>query len=132
MFNDMKKILIVEDDGMLRKVLIDAFTRSYTVMDASTGEMGWQKITFQLPDLILLDLMLPELSGIDLLKRIRKSEDQKIAHVPVIIISNLSDQKTIAEAKTLGIDDYFVKSSVEIGEIISRIELALNQQPPTA
>src|SRR5665213_408592 len=124
MFNDMKKILIVEDDGMLRKVLMDAFTRSYTVMDASTRQMSWQKITFQLPDIILLDLMLPELSGMDLLKRIRKSEDQKIAHVPVIIISNLSDQKTIAETKALGIEDYFIKSSVGIGEIVSRIEQA--------
>src|SRR4051812_11728709 len=121
MFNDMKKILIVEDDGMLRKVLIDAFTRSYTVMDASNGEMAWQKITFQLPDLILLDLMLPELSGMDLLKKIRTSADEKISHVKVIVISNLSDQKTILEANALGIEDYFIKSSVEVAEIVTRM-----------
>ena len=127
MLNNLKKILIVEDDGMLRKILIDSFTTGYSVMDAADGEMALQKVSFQEPDLIILDIMLPKLNGLDVLSKIRHDTNSKIAKTPVIIISNLSDQRDLETAKAMGIDGYYVKSTVSVEEIVARIHQLLSK-----
>src|SRR4051812_16755719 len=106
MYDLAKKILIVEDDGMLRNLLIDSFNQFYSVLDAADGEMALQKISFHQPDLVLLDLLLPKTSGFEVLKKIRQDPNPRIASTPVIVISNLSDNASVKAARDLKVDDY--------------------------
>src|SRR4051794_14637662 len=106
----MRSIVIVEDDALLRKILTQELSQSYSVYEAPDGEFALQSISFNKPDLILLDLMLPKMDGFAVLEKIRKDPDPQIANIPVLVISNLSSNKDILAAKALTIEDYYIKS----------------------
>lgn len=120
-----KRVLIIEDEAPLSKILAEALTdRGFEVDVAVHGEEGWHKTKENIPDLVLLDIIMPRLDGFVYLKRLRANK--KLAGVPVIILSNLGQETDIAEARELGALDYLVKSNHTIEAIVQRVEHVLH------
>lgn len=124
---DMKKILIIEDEGILLELLTDKFVNSgFNVKGAQTGEMGIKLALKDHPDLILLDIILPKMDGLAMLKKLRKDTWGK--GVPVIILSNLGDHKKVIEALEIGVYDFLVKSNVKLSEVVKQVREVLNHE----
>ena len=122
----MKKILLIEDDKFLRKVITKKLkNEKYQVIEATDGEAGLRSAEREKPDLILLDLVLPEMSGYEVLKLIKKKTST--SKIPVIILSNLGSQDEIEKGLKLGAVDYLIKAHLNPGEVITRMELILNK-----
>jgi two-component system phosphate regulon response regulator PhoB len=118
-----KRILLVEDDRFLRRACEASLRqRGLTVTTAADGEEGLRLARSERPDLILLDMLMPKLSGLDVLRALRG--DAETRNVPVLILSNSSREQDIAEVTTLGVSGYFVKSNLslqELGELVGRL-----------
>lgn len=103
-----KKILIVDDERLTRAVLQhDVILAGYDVMVASNGKEAMQKIREVTPDLIVVDLVMPDMNGFEMCRRIRSNEQTK--KTPVIVVSALQSQADIQEAKASGADVYLTK-----------------------
>ncbi len=115
-----KKILLVEDDEALAGVYksrleIEGFETQW----ASNGEEALSEAVRFKPDLILLDAMMPKISGFDVLDILRNTPDT--ANMHVIMLTALSQPKDKERAETLGVDEYLVKSQVVIGDVVDRV-----------
>ena len=120
------KVLIIEDDQRINKVYVAKFSvEGIKVATAIEGEEGLRKIYSELPDLIILDLMLPKKSGFDILKEIKA--DPKVKDIPVLILSNLAQEKEIEDGMALGAEGYIVKSNVSIQQVIEKIKETLKK-----
>lgn len=121
-------VLIIEDDSSIRRFLRAALTNEgYRVVEAESGEKGLRTAVSQPPDLVILDLGLPDLDGQDVLKRLREWYD-----APLIILSARDQEKEKVEALDHGADDYVTKP-FGIGELLARMRTALRHlQPRTA
>ncbi len=120
----MKKILIIEDDSFLQGLEVAKLKKAnYDVITASTGEEGMKQIMTPGIDLILLDIMLPVVDGFEIIKKIRETESTK--KIPVIMFSNLSDDKEVKKAKDLGADEFMVKSNFTLEELLEKISSLL-------
>jgi len=114
-----KTILIVEDEEATRKVMVSKFKHEgFEVLEASDGEAGLSVAQQEKPDLILLDIIMPKMDGMTFLKELRKDSWGK--SVPIIILTNLSDDKNIAEAMEGGVFDFLVKSSWDMQDVVKR------------
>jgi DNA-binding response OmpR family regulator len=117
-------ILVIEDDPLLSKMYEAKLTNGgLTVIKAADGEEGLKAAITSHPSLILLDVMMPRLSGIDMLEILRK--DPWGAHVPVIVLSNLSETQEGNKAKALGVKEYLIKANFTPSEILEKIKLYL-------
>ena len=115
------KILIIEDDQRINKVYTAKLSiEGIEVSTALDGEEGLRRIYDEKPDLILLDLMLPKKSGFEILKEIKK--DEKIKDIPVLILSNLAQEKEIEEGLALGAQDYLVKPEISLSEVVDKVK----------
>lgn len=114
----MSKALIIDDETQMRRLLRMVLeSRGYEVCEAGEGLLGLQEAAFQRPDIVLLDLGLPGMSGIDVLRRLREWSD-----VPVLILS-VRDQETVkVEALELGADDYVTKP-FGTAELLARLDV---------
>ncbi|OGE19736.1 hypothetical protein A3J19_01000 [Candidatus Daviesbacteria bacterium RIFCSPLOWO2_02_FULL_41_8] len=120
----MKKILLIEDEVVLLELLAGKFNDSgFAVTTAQSAEAGIKLALRSHPDLILLDLILPKMDGLTMLKKLRK--DKWGIGVPVIILSNLNDQKKISEAMKIGVYDFLVKSNVKLAEVVEQVREVL-------
>lgn len=120
----MKKILVAEDDKYLASAYQTKLTKSdYEVKIASNGEEALHTLKSFIPDIILLDLVMPKKDGFTTLEEIKKTENLK--HIPVIVATNLGQQEDIGRAKQLGAADYVVKSNMSLDEIIAKIEATI-------
>jgi len=116
-----QKILMIEDDIFLRKLYRDQLVSAgYDFAEATNGKEGVGKVLVEKPDFILLDLMLPLMNGFDVLAEIKNNPATK--HIPVIVLSNLSQDTDKEAARDLGADDYLIKSEVSMSDVISKIE----------
>ncbi len=121
----MKKVLVIEDDSFLQGLEVGKLKKdNYEVITASTGEEGMEKINEPGVDLVLLDLILPKFDGFEILKKIRATEALKA--IPVIVFSNLAEEKDIHKAETLGATDFMVKSNFTLDELVEHINKILN------
>lgn len=117
----MKKVLIIEDDSFLLGLEATKLKNSgYEILSASNGEQAVEKIKEPGISVILLDLILPNFDGFDLLKKIRTNEITK--NIPVIVFSNLSEQKDLKKAQELGASKFMIKSNVTLDELVNDIE----------
>ncbi len=116
------KIAIVEDDAMLLKYISAAFRTDggFEVYTGSDGEMGEAVIKQQKPDIVLLDVIMPKKNGFEVLKELKK--DPQTAKIPVIVLTNLGQQKDIDQAKKLGAADYLVKVDLQVSEIVAKVK----------
>jgi two-component system alkaline phosphatase synthesis response regulator PhoP len=116
----MPKILFVEDDSMISDIYEKKFKASgFDVVKASTGGEVLAHLRKQKFDLVLLDLILPEMTGIDVLKKIR--EDKNIADSKVAIFSNLGEEEHFEEANELGAVAYITKAAYTPSEAVEEI-----------
>jgi DNA-binding NtrC family response regulator len=118
-------ILIVEDDAGQRKALAERFTREgYKVDTAANGIEGLAKIRTQVQDLVLLDLRLPDLNGLDVLKALAKDNET----LPkMVILTNDESMLTISQAMDIGVTDYFVKVDTPIGDLVDLVHKRLDE-----
>ena len=118
---DQKKIiLVIEDEEPLRRVLKDILTvEGYSIIETKDGVEGLEMALKEHPDLILLDIVMPKMNGLEMLKQLRTDEWGKTA--PVIVLTNLSDNEDVAKAMEIGAFEYFVKTDIKIDEVIAKI-----------
>lgn len=114
-----KKVLVVEDDTLLSSLLSRKLSETYELLYAPTGEAALDILSKDIPDLVLLDVVLPGMDGFEVLRRIKA--DPKTAGVHVVILSNLSQDEDIAKGKQLGADQYVVKVSLTLDEIVQMV-----------
>lgn len=118
----MKKVLIVEDDPMLVEIYKRKFSENinFEVITATSGTETEKKVAQEKPDLILLDLILPEEDGFQVLEKVRKTEAGK--DIKIIVFSNLSQEEEKEKAMKLGADDFIVKSDFTPQQIMDKIK----------
>lgn len=117
-----KTILIVEDDNFLQGLASRKLqNEGYTILAAQDSVSAFKILETALPDLILLDLLLPgEVDGYGILKNVRETEKTKA--IPVIVFSNLSDEKDIMKAKALGINEFMIKANFTLDELTKKVK----------
>ena len=112
----MPSILVVDDDaaaGDLVAALIRHF--GYEATSASSGDAALESLQGMLPDMVLLDMMMPDMNGIEVLKRIRS--DARTADLPVVMLSALDDEEWRLRAESAGASDYWIKGALDVGEM---------------
>ncbi|MGH7157673.1 MAG: response regulator transcription factor [Candidatus Saccharimonadales bacterium] len=116
-----KRILFVEDDDALAGVyLVRLQAEGFDVKRVSNGEEALAATVSFKPDLILLDVMMPKVSGFDVLDILRNSSEG--SSVKIVVLTALSQESDKKRAEELGVDDYLVKSQVVITDVITRIK----------
>lgn len=116
-----QKIVLIEDDEVLAEVLYSELAEAgFEVSPAFDGKEGLKQVREKKPDLVLLDLILPEMHGFEVLEELKKSPDTE--KIPVIILSLLGEDEDIKKGLKLGADDYIVKSSHAIAEIVEKVK----------
>jgi two-component system alkaline phosphatase synthesis response regulator PhoP len=115
------KILWVEDDKFLGNILVKKFeTSGHTVLKATNGEEAFDILNNEIPDVIVLDILLPGMSGFEVLQKVRMNE--KFKKIPAMMLSNMNKPSDIEKAKTLGAQKFLVKAAVSLDQIVKEIE----------
>lgn len=121
------KILVVEDDPFLSSIAVDRLEREgYTVSVATDGEHALSVLAKDIPDLVLLDIVMPGVNGFEVLKAIKA--DARWKDVSVVIFSNLGQEHEIEEGKKLGADDFLVKAKFTPLEVLRKIQDILKKK----
>lgn len=122
----MKKILFIEDESVLQKTFDSAFkSEGYEVISALDGETGFNLAKAKKPDLIVLDMVLPKLTGFEVLKKLKETPGTK--EIPVIVLTNLERMSDIDKALELGATTYLVKVNYSLDEVIKKVKKILEQ-----
>ena len=113
----------MEDDTAMAEIVTHKLQAGgFEVRHAPNGAKGWEIIQKDVPDLVVLDLMMPEMDGFQVLEKIRSSPDKKIAALPVIVLSNLWSNEDILKTQALKVDDFMVKAYFTPDEILGKIQ----------
>jgi len=119
-----KILLLVEDDFFLRSLMTKKLTlEGYEVIEAENGRVALDKLEKDNIDLILLDLIMPEVDGFEVLEVISKNPE--LVKIPVIVLSNLGQKEKIDKAKSLGAKDFIIKAHFTPGEIVEKVKKQL-------
>lgn len=125
----MSKVLIIEDEDTLAAKLADKMrSEGFTVQTAADGEDGLEKARTTLPDLIVLDIMLPKLDGLSLCRMVRR--DPLTAHIPIIMLTARGTEVDKIVGLESGADDYVVKP-FGLGEFLARVRAVMRRAPGT-
>ncbi len=121
-------ILLIEDDLMLSNMYVEKFTlEGFRVLTSRNGEDGVRIAKEERPDLILLDLILPRLSGIDVL--VLLNQDSNTKKIPVLVLTNVAEQNQSKKALKFGAKEYLVKAMYTPEEIVAKVKRYLNVNP---
>jgi two-component system, OmpR family, phosphate regulon response regulator PhoB len=124
---NLKRILLVEDDDSLASVYVTRLqTEGFDVRRVNNGEDALSAALSYKPDLVVLDVMMPKVSGFDVLDILRNTPET--ANLKIIMLTALSQESDQERAKSLKVDDYLVKSQVVIADVIERIRHHLDIQ----
>jgi len=119
-----KTILVVEDESAIKGALCDKLTKEgFSVLEAKDGQEGLEMAKANHPDLILLDVVMPVMDGIAMLKALRQDDWGKDAQV--MLLTNLSEQEKVADAVELGSLDYLIKTDWSLVEVVEKIKAKL-------
>lgn len=122
----MAKLLIVEDDELMLRMYTKLL--SYVGFDtvvAKDGEEGLQKARTEKPSLIVLDIMMPKVNGLDVLKTLKSERETQ--NIPVVLLTNVSDDNILTEALKLGATGYLIKSQIANNELVDEIKQYLSE-----
>ena len=123
----VKKILIIEDEIILAEMYRDKFIQAgFKVVSVYSAEEALKILQKEVPDLILLDILLPRENGVSFLARIKKNP--KLSSIPVVAFSNYDDPETKKQAFKLEVKDYLIKTNYTPRKIIERVKSYLNTQ----
>ena len=123
---DQKTVLLIEDEPLLANLLKQRIEKEgFKVILNRDGEEALKTLHEVKPDLILLDIILPKISGFELMETLRA--DPQLERAPIIIISNLGQESDIQKGKTLGAIQYFVKAKVSLEELVQNVKLFLQK-----
>lgn len=115
------KILIIEDDPLINKMYAEKLAREgYETDVATNGEVGLEKVKQNKPDLIILDIMMPKMGGIEVMTALK--QDTNFEKIPIIILSNLSESPDIEKAKKMGVKEYLVKSDLDPDDVSNAVK----------
>jgi len=118
---EKKKILIVEDDNFVAEVYFAKLTEmGYEAILAQNGEEGIATLKKDKIDMILLDILMPIMNGMEMLEEIKKREDWK--NIPVILLTNVGEKESIQKVREMGVKNYLIKSHFTPAEVIEKIE----------
>ena len=119
--SENKKIAIIEDEPSLVGALSDKFeAEGFSVFVANNGEEGLKSIQENKPDIVLLDIVMPVMDGMTMLKKLRETEIGK--NLPVIILTNLNEADKMSESLSDGARDFLVKSNWKIQEVVDKVK----------
>ncbi len=114
------KVLIIEDDNFLSDLYKIQFEKSgYKVVQSYDGLDGLSKISIETPSVVVLDLIMPEFNGLEVLERVKK--DPKLSNIPVVVLSSLRDEEKIKEALTLGAVGYIIKPTLTPKQVVEEV-----------
>ena len=117
----MATLLIIEDDPYVLEIYGRVFTeQDYTVETARDGDEGMQKATSLIPNLVLLDIMIPKINGFEVLEKIKGNPKTK--HIPVIMLTNLSEDQFVKKAIGLGADGFMIKAQFSLQKMVEKVE----------
>lgn len=119
----MKQILVIDDDMFIRDLVGTKLSEGYTVETKANGTEGLESMKHYVPDLVVLDLELPDIHGLEILKKIKG--DPKTENIPVIIFSNNEADEWEPKVREAGADDFFVKVSIDMNELKAHIDKML-------
>lgn len=122
------KVLLVEDDAFLREICSKKLVKEgFTVYEAIDGEQTLDNIEGVMPDIVLLDIILPAIDGFQILHQIRHHKNSRVAGIPVIMLSNLGQDDDIKKAMDMKANDYLVKAHFTTEEIVEKIKKLLGK-----
>lgn len=120
------KILLVEDDNFLSTILANRMKKEgFTVQQAFDGQEALNLLKTELPNLIVLDLILPKKSGFDVLETI--SADPQLNQIPVVVFSNLGQESDIEKIKALGAVEYYIKVKISVGDFMGIVKNVISR-----
>ena len=124
MESDIKKsILLAEDEHLLANLLKQRLEKeAFKVSHAKDGEEALKMILEIKPDLMLLDVILPKMSGFEVMEKINKTPELAALNVPIVVISNLGQEGDVKKAQSFGAVGYFIKSQLSFEDLISQIK----------
>ncbi|HLB51765.1 hypothetical protein A3F07_01050 [candidate division WWE3 bacterium RIFCSPHIGHO2_12_FULL_38_15] len=126
-----RKVLIIEDDIALYNMYSTELSlRGYEVLNVSDGSKAFDEVKKEKPDLILLDVMLPQRNGLDILGDIKSSEDTK--DIRVVMLTNYGTDENISKAVELGAEDYILKYNIVPSELSSKVNAILGDESDSA
>lgn len=119
------RIAIIEDDPAIAQMYRMKFeSDGFQVDVASDGALGVEMLTKRMPDILLLDIQMPEMNGVEVLKKVRKLPGGQT--IPVIILTNLGQQEAPAELDNLDVSSYIVKADLTPRQVVEQIKRVLN------
>lgn len=126
MTDQTKTILIVEDESPFRQIYKDALSayHHFRVLEAEDGETALAVVEKEVPDLILLDLILPQKSGFDVLSELKNNPKYK--DIPIIVYSVIDEKSEIEKAMNLGANDYTIKGTTPAVEVVNKVKVLLD------
>ncbi len=117
----MPKIICAEDDKLISASLVQGFTEAgFEVTAAFGGEDAVAKAKEIKPDVMVMDIMMPKLDGIGAVWELKA--DPELAHIPVVMLTNMSDADTISKIMEAGVTDYLLKSDQSIDQVVSKVK----------
>lgn len=126
-----QRILVVEDEeDILALIQFNLTRQQYEVETAVCGEEALEKINHQLPDLIVLDLMLPGIDGLEICRRLRRSPTSATAAVPIIMVTACGEEQDVLRGLEMGADDYLTKP-FSMNILLARIKTVLRRRAET-
>lgn len=125
---ETKKVLSIEDDAFLSSLVASKLIEAgFSVITANTGKDGIAKATAEQPNLILLDIMLPDMGGFEILETLKSTPTTK--DIPVIILSNLGGRDEIEKGVALGASSYLIKSNILPHEVAEMVQSQIDSAP---
>jgi CheY-like chemotaxis protein len=124
-----RRVLLAEDDRFLRRAAEASLRRhGLEVLTAADGEEALRIARAEPLDLILLDVMMPKLDGFEVLSALK--QDDATAHIPVLVLSNLGQERDVTQAKALGAVAFLVKANLSLQDLVDRVDAALATGKP--
>lgn len=125
--NKEYKIMIIEDDVFVMDIYQTKLTQEgFQLISAMNGVEAMKKLATETPDLILLDIIMPYMGGLEVLAEIKK--DERINKIPVIMLTNLSQKEEVNTAMDLGANDFLIKSHFTPSEVLEKINIILEKK----
>jgi DNA-binding response OmpR family regulator len=120
------KVLIIEDEEMLANMYISKFEKEgYQAEKSENGRVGLEEAKTMKPDVILLDIMMPEVDGFMVLKDLK--EDPATKNIPIIMLTNLGQEEDVEKGTKLGAIDYLVKANLTPAQVVEKVKEVLSK-----